>query len=138
VQTGSADLLSLAEFKQWETSYAERLLLPLKGGPMTLIHCHGPQLWFEEFGGWPATALNWDDRRTGPTVKEARAITALGLVAGVGHYGALRNGTPTEVVAEVGDALVQANQGLVLGPGCVIPMDCPPYLIRAARQAVER
>ncbi len=137
VQTGSADLLTKQEFERWETAYARRLLEPIKERSLILVHCHGNHLWFDEFGSWPVSGLNWDDRRTGPSVASARQRTAVGLCAGVSHYGSLRNGTAPEVRAEIEEALSQAGRELVVGPGCVIPMDCPPHLIRAARLAVE-
>ncbi len=51
---------------------------------------------------------------------------------GTGHL------TPREIMAAVRDACGEAaGGGFMAGPGCAIPTDTPPELIRAARRAVE-
>jgi uroporphyrinogen decarboxylase len=136
-QTCTAEVLGLEEVRRWETPYAERLLGPLRGRALVLLHAHGDYLWFDEVAGWPISGLNWHDRRGGPPLSEGLQRTGAGLVGGLNGYASLRNGPRQAVLDEVADAIAQAGGRLVVGPGCVIPGDCPPHLIRAARAAVE-
>jgi uroporphyrinogen decarboxylase len=109
----------------------------VKGTAIVFLHAHGNELYFDQVKEWPADGLNWHDRRGGPSLAEARRRTSTGLLGGIDGYGKLRNGPRDELLAEIADAARQVDRGLVITPGCVIPMDCPPHLIRAARDAVE-
>ena len=136
-QMASADVLTEAEVDEWETPYIRRLLEPVRGKALVFIHAHGNHLWFDRVREWPADGLNWHDRRGGPSLAAARARTQMGLLAGIDGYGKLRTGSRAELLAEISDAALQVERGLVVTPGCVIPMDCPPHLIRAARESIE-
>jgi uroporphyrinogen decarboxylase len=136
-QMATADVLTEAEVAEWETPHVERLLGPLKGAATVFIHAHGNHLWFDSVAAWPADGLNWHDRRGGPSLAEARRRAGGGLLGGIDGYGHLRDGSLSELFAEIADATRQVDRGLVVTPGCVIPMDCPPHLIRAAREAIE-
>lgn len=138
VQSGTADILTADEFQRWETTYAHRVLGGLAADALVILHSHGDHLWFDELGSWPASALNWHDRTAGPSLAEARQHSDRSLVGGLDAYGLLRTGTIAEVQAQVRDAIVQVDRGLIVAPGCVIASDSAPHLIRAARQAVER
>ena len=136
-QMASADVLTEAEVEEWETPYVKRLVGPIKGTTLVFIHAHGTHLWFDCVAAWPADGLNWHDRRGGPSLSQARRQTNTGLLGGIDGYGRLRDGSLSELFAEISDATQQVNRGLVITPGCVIPMDCPPHLIRAAREAID-
>jgi uroporphyrinogen decarboxylase len=44
----------------------------------------------------------------------------------------LRDGTPEQAIGEVDDAIAQtAGVGLIVGPGCVLPMDTPDANVAA-------
>jgi len=136
-QTCTAEVVSLEEVRRWETPYAERVLGPLRGRALVLLHAHGDFLWFDEAAGWPIDGINWHDRRGGPSLADGGARIRPGMVGGLNGYGSLRNGPRRAVLDEVADAVAQGGGRLIVAPGCVIPGDCPPHLIRAARTAVE-
>ena len=136
-QAGTADVLTREEVARWETPYAERLLGPIAGRALVIHHIHGDNLWFDDLVNWPGTALNWHDRQGGPSLAEARKRTGKGLVGGIRGYGYLRNGPRSKLVEEIADAIAQVEGRLVVAPGCVVPMDCPPHLLDAARRSVE-
>jgi len=131
-------VLGRDEVARWETPYAERLLAPLAGRALVVIHSHGDHLWFEDVIRWPGDAINWHDRQGGPSIAAARRLTDKGLVGGISGYGYLRTGPKESLLAEIADAIGQVEGGLVVGPGCVVPMDCPPHLLEATRRAVEQ
>lgn len=137
LQSGTADVLTRDEFVRWETAYARRLLAGL-GDTLVVLHTHGDHLWFEDVADWPVSGINWHDRSAGPSLARARNITDRGLLGGVDAWTALRSGTPADVEATVIDAVRQGGGRLVVAPGCVIPTDSAPHLIRTARTTVER
>ncbi len=136
-QTCTAEIVDLDEAQRWETPYAMRVLGPVRDRGLVILHAHGDFLWLDEVASWPIDGINWHDRRGGPSLADGRRKTSLGLVGGLNGYGNLRNGPVEQVCNDAHDAIAQVGNGLIVAPGCVIPMDAPPHLIRAARQAVE-
>jgi uroporphyrinogen decarboxylase len=136
-QAGTADVFGREELALWETPYARRLLTPVVEQVLVVTHTHGDHLWFEDLLEWPGHAINWHDRQGGPSLAEARRLTGKGLVGGIRGYGFLRNGSRVQLLEEISEAIAQVDCGLVVAPGCVVPMDCPPHLLEAARTAVD-
>jgi uroporphyrinogen decarboxylase len=101
-----------------------------------MLHLHGEDLMFDELAGYPAHVLNWYDRRSGPSLREARARTDRCLAGGIDHEGTLLAGTPEEVAAQVRDAVAQVDgRGLLLAPGCGVPITVPERNLRAVCEA---
>jgi uroporphyrinogen decarboxylase len=93
---------------------------------LTIVHCHGDALMFERLARLPGHAWNWDDRRTAPTLGEGRARVPGAVIGGLDQWATLRDGTPEAAAAEVQDAMSQTGgTGLIVGPGCVLPMNTP-------------
>jgi uroporphyrinogen decarboxylase len=134
-QSASGDILTAPEVERWELAYARRLLGDLPSETVVLLHTHGDHLWFREVADLPVDGINWHDQTSGPTLKDARAVTDKGLVGGIDAWSLLRSGTPPDVEQAVDRALGSLPSGVVLAPGCVIPTDSAPHLISAARQA---
>ena len=88
---------------------------------------------------YPADAINWHDRITWPSLKEARERFSGLLVGGINEWQTLLKGPPTAIQAEIRDAIAQTGgRRYMVGPGCVLPINTPPPHIRAAREAVRR
>lgn len=136
-QTGTADVLTGDEFERWEGDVARRLLGSLPSGTIALLHTHGDFLWFDQAASWPVSGLNWHDQTAGPSIDAVRSRTSKGIVGGLDAWTELRTGTAEDVTRAVRTALGPTPRGVIAGPGCVIPTDASPHLIRAARQAVE-
>jgi uroporphyrinogen decarboxylase len=48
------------------------------------------------------------------------------VIGGLNQWRTLRDGTPEESLAEARDAVLQTGgRGLIVGPGCVLPMNTP-------------
>jgi len=106
----------------------------------TLLHIHGRDIYFDELASLPAHAVNWHDRLTRPTLAEGLARRADGaVVGGLSEGRTLRGGPSDAIAAEVRDAIQQTGGvGLILSPGCVVPLDVPEAHLAAAVEAVKR
>ena len=104
---------------------------------LTIIHCHGDALMFDRLARLPGHAWNWDDRRTAPTLGEGRAKVAGAVIGGLDQGATLRDGTPEAAVAQARDAVAQTGgTGLIVGPGCVLPMNTPHDNVAAVVRAL--
>jgi uroporphyrinogen decarboxylase len=92
---------------------------------------------FEQLTDYPVQIINWHDRRSTPTLKEARAQFSGTLAGGIDAMDTIGKGTPQQVAAEVHDAIAQTGgTRFIATAGCVIPIDAPEANVRAVRQAV--
>ena len=104
---------------------------------LTIIHCHGDALMFDRLARLPGHAWNWDDRRTAPTLGEGRGKVAGAVIGGLDQWATLRDGTPEAAVAQARDAVAQTGgTGLIVGPGCVLPMNTPHDNVAAVVRAL--
>jgi uroporphyrinogen decarboxylase len=140
-QAASAETFTLAEAQQFDAPYARRILERVQRRSMfTLLHIHGRDIYFDELASLPAHAVNWHDRLTRPTLAEGLARRADGaVVGGLSEGRTLRGGPSDAIAAEVRDAIQQTGGvGLILSPGCVVPLDVPEAHLAAAVEAVKR
>jgi uroporphyrinogen decarboxylase len=138
-QYGTYRLLSEAEYREFGQTYDLIVLDTVKeAAELNLIHAHGEDIMFDLMASYPVEAINWHDRLTWPTLKEARERYDGLLVGGIREKQTLIEGPAEAIQAEIQEAIAQTNgRGLVVGPGCVIPTNTPVEHIRAARKAVE-
>ena len=104
-----------------------------------VVHVHGSNLMFDLVAGnYPVEGINWADKRTPPSLKEALKKFRGALIGGLNETETLLKGSPEEVEEEVLRS-IEATGGrrLILAPGCVIPLNAPEanldVAIRAAR-----
>jgi uroporphyrinogen decarboxylase len=103
----------------------------------TFLHIHGLDVYFDLLARWPVQVLNWHDRRTPPSLKDARAKHSGALAGGINEWDTLSAKSPQEVETEVRDAIAQTGgRGHILAAGCVIPVDTPEANLGAVRQAL--
>jgi uroporphyrinogen decarboxylase len=102
-----------------------------------MLHLHGQNVMFDLVADYPVQAVNWHDRETAPTLREALDRFPGALVGGLSRLETMVRGTPDDVRQEVRDALEQtAGRRLIVGTGCVMYLTTPVGNIRAARKAV--
>lgn len=95
-------------------------------GGLAVIHAHGTRLMFERLATLPGDIWNWDDRTCGPSLAEGQARVPGAVMGGLDQRGTLHEGTAEQAVAECDDAVAQTRGvGLVLAPGCVLPVGTP-------------
>jgi uroporphyrinogen decarboxylase len=140
-QTGSPDVMSKDDVLRFGLLYAERVLESLAGkSAFTLLHVHGREIYFDDLvGTLTVHAVNWHDRLTPPTLGEAQRRFAGAVVGGLNEDGTLREGPVQSIVAEVDDAIRQTGgRGLMVAPGCVLPLDVPEAHLEAVVTTVRR
>jgi uroporphyrinogen decarboxylase len=104
----------------------------------TILHLHGTNTRFEIADQYPIHAVNWHDRESGPSIKEATGLTKRTLVAGIDRVGPVARGDIDGAIAEVNDAINQANgQRLIVAPSCVLPHTVDASVLRAIRAHVQ-
>ena len=138
-QTASRALVSEEEYHEFGERYDRQVLAAVAGeSDVNVLHLHGEQIMFDLAAGYPVAAVNWHDRRTTPSLREAPGRFPGGLIGGLNELATLLYGTPQEVAAEVADAIAQTGgRGLMVGAGCVIRIDTPEQSIKAALSAAR-
>ncbi|MFQ5839576.1 MAG: uroporphyrinogen decarboxylase family protein [Candidatus Methylomirabilales bacterium] len=138
-QVAVPDLVSADAHREFAEPYDRSLLDTVRGaGGMTILHAHGLSIFFEVLATYPVDGINWHDRRTTPALAEARRSFPGLLVGGVNEASTLRGGDAEAARLEVRDAVRQTGgRGHLVAPGCVVPLDAKPEVLRAVRDAVE-
>jgi len=139
-QCATYRLLSEAEYREFGETYDRIVLEAVRPeAEIILIHAHGEDIMFDLVTSYPADAINWHDRITWPSLKEAHERFSGSLVGGINEWQTLLTGPPAAIQAEIQDAMAQTGgRRYVVGPGCVLPINTPPQHIRAAMKAVYR
>lgn len=137
-QCASYQALSEAEYREFGEPYDLVVLNAVKSeAEFNMAHVHGEDIMFDLVAGYPVEMLNWHDRLTWPSLKEAGERFSGLLVGGVNEWHTLLKGPARAINAEVQEAIEQTGgRRLMVGPGCVIPAHIPISHIVAAREAV--
>ncbi len=138
-QTAAPDVLTAEEIAHFELPRMRRMLDAVAGhSSFTLLHVHGRDIYFDLLAGLPVHAVNWHDRLTAPRLGEAQRRFAGALVGGLSEGRILQAGPAEAVAAEVRDAIAQTGGlGVMVGPGCVLPLATPDAHLAAAVAAVK-
>ncbi len=125
------------EYEVFGRPYDLRVLDAAAGAEVVLLHAHGESPYFDLLASYPVHAVNWHDRRTPPSLREARSRYA-GCLCGGLDAATLAEGGAAQVEEQVRDALAQTGgRGHVVSAGCVIPVDTPDVNVEAAVRAVR-
>lgn len=138
IQAASASVLDEELYARFGEPYDRQVLEAVQGrSSLTLVHCHGDRLMFDRLARLPGHAWNWDDRATPPPLAEGKARVPGAVVGGLSQWKTLRDGTPAEAEAEARDAVARTGGvGLIVGPGCVLPLNTPDANVAAVVRAL--
>lgn len=139
-QMATKKYLTLEQFEKYAEQYDHQVLNAIRGDKPSLIllHIHGLDIYFDHLAQWPVDAINWHDRRTAPSLQDARAKFKGALVGGLEEWNTLSTQLPEAVIAQSRDAVAQMDgRGFILSAGCVTLVDTPEENIRAAIKAVR-
>jgi uroporphyrinogen decarboxylase len=138
IQAASRSANSDEDYARFGEPYDRRLLEAIESrSSLTIIHGHGDALMFDRLASLPGHAWNWDDRATPPSLREARGQVPGAVIGGLHQWKTLRDGTPEQAAAEAKDAIAQTEgTGLIVAPGCVLPMNTPDDNVAAVVQAL--
>ena len=146
-QMATRKYLSEEEFREFGERYDLRVLDAIRAAKPDFIflHIHGADIYFDRLAQWRVDVLNWHDRRTAPSLKQAREILRRSaaqndqaLAGGINEWDTLAAKSRDEIIAEARGAVAQTGgRGFILAAGCVIPVDTPEENIHAAIDAVR-
>ena len=138
-QDANPDTMSQADHAKFAMPYSRRVLDSLKGSPVRImLHVHGQRIYFDQKATLPVAAINWHDRLTEPSLGEALKRFGGAAVGGLGEKEVLLKGPPSAVTAQAQDAVRQSGgTGVIVAPGCVLPLATPDENLEAAVKGVR-
>jgi len=137
IQHAQASLLTLDEYKLFGVPNDLIVLEPSQELWCNLLHLHGHDVYFSLLESFNFQIVNWHDRETFPSLKEAQQLFN-GVLCGGMRQDTLVYENQAEVQKEAADALQQTDgRRFLLGTGCVVPVIASHGNIQAARKSVE-
>lgn len=138
-QLAAQDRLPEVDYRRFGLVYDRRVLDRVVGrADVIVLHLHGMGIYFDLVTEYPAQIVNWHDRLTPPSLGTGSERVQGAVLGGLDEWAVLRDGKPEDVAAQVTDAMAQTGgRRVIIGAGCVTPVDTPVENIRAAREAVE-
>lgn len=136
IQHARYDTLSSSEFSEFGRAYDLKILEAARGFWLNVGHIHGEHIMFPQVCDYPVQILNWHDRQTTPSLREALTKVSAAVCGGLSQWTTMALGSPEDVQREAQQA-IQETQGrrFILGTGCVLPIITPHGNIHAACQA---
>ena len=138
-QDASRDVLDEGQHARFSMPYSWRVLESLNGASIfTVLHLHGRHIYFDRKSTLPVAAVNWHDRLTSPSLGSALKRFKGAVVGGLNESETLLEGPASAVEAQVADAIEQTGgTGVIIAPGCVLPLATPDAHLEAAVAAVK-
>jgi uroporphyrinogen decarboxylase len=138
-QTASQEVMTADENERFGIAADRRVLAAVAGrSSFTLVHAHGRDVFFDQVASLGPHAINWHDRITQPSITDARRRFAGALVGGLDEWHTLLTGAPGAIAEQARDAEGQADGlGVVVAPGCVLPLTVPDASLAAVVDAVR-
>jgi len=152
-QCATYDLMTDLLYAEFCKPYDLRVINSYKDETwFNVMHIHGSNIMFESAVKYPLPVMNWHDRQTGPSLKEARAVTGKTFLGGLREGPAIvgtslqydsimasQAASPADIKRHIREAIdMVGGKGLIIGPGCVADPHSPEENLRAVREAVER
>lgn len=124
-QLGTHDRMSVKDYRKYGEEFDRPILEALADKTwFNILHLHGQKPMLEELESYPVQAVNWHDRSTDMKIGRAAGITHKILIGGIDEHHVLKNAGKDSLKKHVEEALEEAgDHGLILGPGCVVPLD---------------
>lgn len=131
-QLATTDLLTVPEYERFGVRFDLDVLAAIKGkSRFNMLHLHGENVMFDLLAAYPVEMINWHDRGTAPSLKDALGRFKGALVGGLEERGLLVTGPEAALRAQVRDAIGQTGgRRLVVGPGCGTAIAVPEGNIR--------
>ena len=151
-QCGTYDLMTDVMFAEFCKPYDLRVINAYKDETwFNVIHIHGLNVMFDTLCNYPCNVVNWHDRQTNPTMKEAREKCSKVFLGGLREgpaivgtslqYDSIMSSCsdPALIKKHIQEAIDMVDgKGLLIGPGCVADPRSPAENLHAVRAAVER
>jgi uroporphyrinogen decarboxylase len=125
------------EYREFGVPYDLQVLDGLPEGAPLLLHVHGERPLLELAARYPRGALSWHDRRFGPSLAAVAGETHRPVCGGIDEA-AIATADAETIAAQAADAArVNGGRGVIVAPGCVIPVTTPAATITAVLRAVR-
>ncbi|WP_138159905.1 uroporphyrinogen decarboxylase family protein [Peptoniphilus catoniae] len=137
-QCSTTDYMTEEEYKKFGVKYDLEVLKACNEGTyFNILHIHGDHTMFELLDDYPVQCINWHDRWTKPSMKEARKLSDKCFLGGINEKW-LVEAKPGEIKDHIREVVMEAGpKGMMITPGCVAKLDTPEVNYYAARTAVE-
>ena len=136
-QLATRDRLDVAAYHEFGRGYDLEVLAAAEALWFNMLHIHGAQPMFQELEHYPVAAINWHDRITSVSLRDARTLTDKILIGGIDENDTLATGSDAAIEAEAREAVSQDPDGrLILGPGCVVPLAVDERRLTSLSRAV--
>lgn len=137
-QLADRSRLDEEEYREFGVPYDLEILDAVPSEAPLLLHMHGEAPMLDLSGRYPPGALSWHDRRSGPSLRDVAREQSRPVCGGLDES-TIASARPEEAAAQASDAVRQlGGRGVIVAPGCVIPVATPAATIRAALDAVRR
>jgi len=132
------ELSTAAECRRFQRPYDLRILGQVDGAPFNVLHVCGPEVLFDEFADYPATALSWATVPGNPALSDGHRRTGRAVLGGLPAKPVIAGLPPAEVGARGRRAIAEmGGRFLLLGPDCSIDPDTPEAVMDAATAATR-
>ena len=126
VQQAAYDQLSENEYVNFGKKFDLQILSAASDLWLNVLHIHGTKIMFDLLKDYPCQILNWHDRETTPSLKDAKLITGKVLCGGLSRIETMVLGNKTVIKDEIMDAIQQtASIKFILSTGCVLLLTTP-------------
>jgi uroporphyrinogen decarboxylase len=139
-QMATSQYITVEEHRTFAEPYDRQVLGAIHAAKadFVFLHLHGIDIFFDELARYPVDVINWHDRRTAPSLQEARTRSQRAIAGGINEWNVLAAKSRDAVMAQARDAITQTGgRGFILSAGCVIPVDTPAENIRAVAEAAR-
>lgn len=138
IQHASYQVLTEEEYSEFGRSYDLSLLEAAGDLWANMVHLHGDEIMFDLLADYPVQIMNWHDRETEPSLADGLKKFPGTVCGGISRIESFVLGTPEKIKEEAQEAFRQTDgKRLILGTGCVIPLNTPYGNIMAAREIAE-
>lgn len=136
-QCATTDYVTEEEYEEFGRPYDLQVLDAANAADFRMLHLHGLHVMFDLLTDYPVDIINWHDRKTPPSLKDAASRFSGCLAGGLDETELLAKGTAEACEAQVRDAVAQTRgRRFIVAAGCVSFIDTPEGNLAAVRQAV--
>ncbi|HKG26076.1 MAG TPA: uroporphyrinogen decarboxylase family protein, partial [Thermomicrobiales bacterium] len=136
-QCADEAVMSVDEYREFGIPFDLAVLEAVPAVAFVLLHLHGTRPMFDLQAEFPVQIVNWHDRRAAPSLRDGRRRSGRAVAGGIDER-AIATAPPDAVAAEVADAIAETGgRGVIVAPGCVIPIDTPEANILSAVAAAR-
>jgi uroporphyrinogen decarboxylase len=138
-QTASFDFLTEKEYQEFGIPYDLLVLNALgKKSDLSILHVHGLNIMFDLLKNYPVQIINWHDQLTTPSLIDGQTDFSGAILGGIEESEFLLKKKPKDIKQHVKNIIQQTSgKRLIIGPGCVLPLDIPEENIKAVKEALE-